>query len=69
MFIEFGLTRRGIKPESTVSVADALSTRPLIGKKPGFQKPQNTFMSHLKRPNLHHGNTNQTPHFGKYAVN
>ena len=26
----FGLTRPGIKPESTVSVADALSTRPLI---------------------------------------
>ena len=27
----FGLTRPGIKPESTVSVADALSTQPLIG--------------------------------------
>ena len=26
----FGLTRREIKPESTVSVADALSTRPII---------------------------------------
>ena len=25
------MTRRGIEPESTVSVADALSTRPLIG--------------------------------------
>ena len=29
-FIVFGLTRRGIEPESTASVADALSTRPLI---------------------------------------
>ena len=26
----FGLTRPGIKPESTVSEADALSTRPLV---------------------------------------
>ena len=31
IFIIFGLTRPGIKPESTVSVADALSTRSLIG--------------------------------------
>ena len=31
IFIVFGLTRPGIEPESTVSVADALSTRPLIG--------------------------------------
>ena len=31
IFIVFGLTRLGIEPESTVSVADALSTRPLIG--------------------------------------
>ena len=30
-FIVFGLTRPGIEPESTVSVADALFTRPLIG--------------------------------------
>ena len=30
-FLVFGLTRLGIKPESTISVADALSTRPLIG--------------------------------------
>ena len=30
-FLVFGLTRPGIEPESTVSVADALSTRPLIG--------------------------------------
>ena len=30
IFIVFGLTRPGIEPESTVSVADALSTRPLI---------------------------------------
>ena len=29
-FIVFGLTRLGIKPESTVSAADALSTRPLF---------------------------------------
>ena len=27
----FGLTRPGIEPKSTASVADALSTRPLIG--------------------------------------
>ena len=27
----FGMTRPGIEPESTASVADALSTRPLIG--------------------------------------
>ena len=27
----FGLTRLGIEPQSTVSVADALSTLPLIG--------------------------------------
>ena len=27
----FGLTRPGIEPQSTVLVADALSTRPLIG--------------------------------------
>ena len=31
MFIVFGLTRPGIEPVSTASVADALSTRPLIG--------------------------------------
>ena len=31
IFIVFGLTRSGVEPESTVSVADALSTRPLIG--------------------------------------
>ena len=31
IFIVFGLTQPGIKPVSTVSVADALSTRPLIG--------------------------------------
>ena len=31
IFIVFGLTRLGIEPESTVSVADALPTRPLIG--------------------------------------
>ena len=31
LFIVFGLTRPGIEPESTASVADALSTRPLIG--------------------------------------
>ena len=30
IFIVFGLTRLGIELESTVSVADALSTRPLI---------------------------------------
>ena len=30
-FIVFGLTRPGIEPVSTASVADALSTRPLIG--------------------------------------
>ena len=30
IFIVFGLTRLGIEPESTASVADALSTRPLI---------------------------------------
>ena len=33
IFIVFGLTRPGIEPESTVSVADALSTQPLIGFK------------------------------------
>ena len=32
IFIVFGLTRPGIEPESTASVADALSTRPPIGK-------------------------------------
>ena len=32
IFIVFGLTRPGIEPESTVSVADILSTRPLIGR-------------------------------------
>ena len=31
IFIVFGLTRPGIEPESTASVEDALSTRPLIG--------------------------------------
>ena len=31
IFIVFGLTRPGIEPESAASVADALSTRPLIG--------------------------------------
>ena len=31
IFIVFGMTRSGIEPESTASVADALSTRPLIG--------------------------------------
>ena len=30
IFIVFGLIRPGIEPESTASVADALSTRPLI---------------------------------------
>ena len=30
-FTVFGLTRPGIEPVSTASVADALSTRPLIG--------------------------------------
>ena len=34
IFIVFDLTRPGIKPESTVSIADALSTRPLIGSIP-----------------------------------
>ena len=32
IFIVFGLTRPGIEPVSTASVADALSTRPLIGE-------------------------------------
>ena len=32
IFIVFGLTRPEIESVSTVSVADALSTRPLIGK-------------------------------------
>ena len=31
IFKVFGLTRPGIEPESTATVADALSTRPLIG--------------------------------------
>ena len=31
IFIVFGLTRPGIEPQSTASIADALSTRPLIG--------------------------------------
>ena len=31
IFIVFGLTRLGIEPESTVSVADAVSNRLLIG--------------------------------------
>ena len=31
IFIVFGLTRPGIELESTASVADTLSTRPLIG--------------------------------------
>ena len=31
IFIVFGLTWPGIEPESTASVADALSSRPLIG--------------------------------------
>ena len=30
-FLVFGLTQPGIEPESTARVADALSTRPLIG--------------------------------------
>ena len=30
-FIVFGVTRPGIEPDSTVSVADALSIRPLMG--------------------------------------
>ena len=30
IFVVFGLTRPGIEPESTASVADAISTRPLI---------------------------------------
>ena len=30
IFIIFGLTRQGIEPESTISVADAVSTRPLV---------------------------------------
>ena len=30
IFIVFGLTRPGIEPMSTASVADGLSTRPLI---------------------------------------
>ena len=33
IFMVFGLTRPGIELESTVSVADAPSTRPLIGQK------------------------------------
>ena len=32
IFMVFGLTRLGIESKSTVSVADALSTRPLIGE-------------------------------------
>ena len=36
MFIVFGLTRPEIKPEFSVSVADALSTRPLIGFNTAF---------------------------------
>ena len=43
IFIVFGLTRPGIEPESTASVADALSTQPLIGKLRScfaHQKPQ-----------------------------
>ena len=35
IFIVFGLTRPGIEPKPTASVADALSTRPLIGCKSG----------------------------------
>ena len=31
IFIVFGLTRPGIEPDFTVSVADTLSTQPLIG--------------------------------------
>ena len=34
--IVFGLTRPGIEPESTASVADALSTRPPIGFEYGY---------------------------------
>ena len=37
IFLVFGLTRPGIEPESTASVADALSTRPLIWSK-GYQR-------------------------------
>ena len=31
IFVAFGLTQPGIEPESTASVADALSTQSLIG--------------------------------------
>ena len=48
MFIVFGLTRLGIKPESTVSVADALSTRPLIGSCIFFQQPLAIFQQIAK---------------------
>ena len=34
IFIVFGLTRPGIEPESIVSVADALFSRPLIDSRP-----------------------------------
>ena len=44
IFIVFGLTRPGIEPESTASVADALFTRPLIGLAASVK--EETLLSH-----------------------
>ena len=41
--IVFGLTRPGIESESTASVVDALSTRPLIGLYIGFMRQRLLF--------------------------
>ena len=45
IFIVFGLTRPGIEPESTASVADPLSTQPLIVNARLLRKSRASFCS------------------------
>ena len=48
ILIVFGLTRRKIEPRSTASVADALSTRPLIDNR-AYRIFKNVFQTHILR--------------------
>ena len=51
IFVVLGLTRPGIKPRSTVSVADTLSTRPMISKQMVCSLIRQTQNAWLKRKN------------------
>ena len=53
-FLVFDLTRRGIEPESTVWLADALSTRPPIGEFNSMKKKVTESQPHNNVVQLNH---------------